>query len=148
MADLTLNQIHALAAEGLGAGDIAEQLGLEVALVEAALAGGRDRGGRVTVSAEVAAEMLDGIVALGRDAESEFIRYRARQFIVDEFHGRHDKAGAGVQVNINIAEINDGIRRSRERILNKARAAAGVLAERVAEVETAPTEAAPAEINL
>lgn len=135
MSDLTLNQIQALLREGLTADEVAEQLGLEPALVAAL--GEKSEGAsraRVTVGADVAAEMLEGIVDLARHAESEIIRMRARQYVVDDFKGRLDKRDAGVNVNINIAEINDGLKRSRARILDKARAAAGVLAERVAAV--------------
>ena len=141
MSDLTLNQIQALRREGLGAAEISEQLGIDPALVAAVA----DEGASVRVSAEVAREMLDGIVELARGAESELVRYNARRYVVDDFKGRLDKTGPGVNVNVNIAEINAGLTRSRSRIRDKALAAAGVLAERV---EAVQREAAAVDVEV
>lgn len=131
--DLTLNQIQALRKEGLSDEDIAEQLGLEAALVAAVSRGGELD---IRVAPEVAREMLEGIVELARDAQSEDVRYRARRFIVDDFKGRLDQK-APTTVNVNIVEMNQGIKRARAAILGKAFAAQDVSGARQREVAEA-----------
>lgn len=94
-------QVEALRSQGLGDGEIADVLGVDVRAVEAVNTSGKSKPARaVLVSEDEAVEFTDVLKDLARNSESEFVRLSSAKWLVGEHFGRNDKR-EGVNITNN-----------------------------------------------